>query len=74
MTTRRWEILLKEEDVHSFSALLIDMGDIPINSCEELFDKLWLILHVSDEFKVLAMLKFQIHELNSFGTEISLTN
>jgi hypothetical protein len=69
----RWEIRIKEENLLEFYNLLheVDKGDIG-SSVRVGNGHVWVKCNPSSEFKVLALLRFEIEVENAYGTEIPL--
>lgn len=72
---RRHEILINKDQVGPFMMFYLDYFDLHENIQSPsyfIYDhhRLQFILHVDDEFMVLARLKFQMTELEPWGTSI----
>ena len=75
--SRRWEIILPAKEFEEFQNLLFETDldwqglkrfAMPPNNVYE-----WILCYPSDEFKVIAKLKFHIEEPPIFGTEIDFS-
>lgn len=73
MENRRWEILLKEDDLNGFGDFMDEFGSGGF-SAQRMSDYFWIICYPPEEAKVLAMLRFNIAQISSFGTEILFTD
>ena len=71
MKTTRWELFLKETDFLEFKNLLWDTDEIYLEKpCFCLGARYWVAISPSDEFKVLATLRFDLQFVeNPYGTE-----
>ena len=78
-SSRRWEIFLNPEDIDEFSGMLYDIdfqeitAKIMVSSSASPSGRVWVMCYPSDEFKVLAKIRFDIEEMSSFGTEIDFS-
>lgn len=70
---RRWEIFIPKEDREAFEALLFDI-DFGKTDASNYDGKTWIICYASEEFKIIARLRFIIEELPAYGTEIDFSD
>ncbi len=69
--------MIPKIQIDSFRDLLIDIDYIGFNGITEhshSVDFKWVVCWPSDEFKVIAKLKFQITEIPAFGTEVDFSD
>ena len=78
--SKRWEIMLPAEEFEEFQNLLFETDldwqglkkfPLPPAADNNVYD--WILCYPSDEFKVIAKLKFHIEERPTFGTEIDFS-
>lgn len=79
---KRWEILIPSDDYGEFRELLqytdLESNKIGVShrhTGQHVNEPTsWVICYPSEEFKTMAMLKFRIKVLPTYGTEIDFTD
>lgn len=71
--TSRWEIIIPDLDLDEFVTMLhdVELNNERLTYRHNGYQRIWIICYVSDEFKVMAKLRFQIQEMPAYGTEVT---